>query len=198
MLRRILPLLSLIFITLLGTEASAQVLHLKPHYGLKAGLTSGYTIRSPKDDVVSRFNSGLHFGGFYRQRFNKFVIQPEVVLTQRGGALKANNVVTRNSFYYATGAAVFGYVVTEGLTLEAGPEYAYALNGPESTPRGPNNRSDYGFTAGLRYDFMDAADKVSLNLRYSRGFNNVITTQPGVNFYNQAVQISLIYNFYKE
>ncbi len=198
MLRQLPLLLSLIFISLLATNGSAQVLHLKPHYGLKAGLSSGYTIRTPQNDVITRWNSGLHLGGFYRQRFNKFVIQPEVVLTQRGGSLKTGTTVSRNTFYYATAAAIFGYVLTEGLTVEAGPEYAYALNGPNSTPRGPNNRSDYGFTAGLRYDFMDAADKVSLGLRYSRGFNNVITTEPGINFYNQTVQVSLIYNFYKE
>ncbi|SDM40335.1 Opacity protein [Siphonobacter aquaeclarae] len=198
MLRRLTPLLFLILSSLSATVASAQVLHLKSHFGLKGGLTSGYTIRTPKEDYITKFNSGLHIGAFYRHRINKFVIQPEVVLTQRGGAVKTRTSLVRNSFYYATATPVVGYILTEGLTLEAGPEFAYALNGPSGNPKGPDNNIDYGYTAGIRYDFMDMLDKVSLGIRYSRGFNNVITSDPGAKYYNQAIQVSVIYNFYRE
>ncbi|MFT4031891.1 MAG: outer membrane beta-barrel protein [Siphonobacter sp.] len=195
MLRHI-PLLSILISIILLTTASAQVLHLKPHFGVRGGLTSGYTIISPKD-FVTKFNSGLHLGAFYRARFDRFVVEPELIFTQQGGTIKNATELTRNTFYYATVAPVFGYIITEGLTAEVGPQFAYAINSSGGSPKGPNNRTDYGFTAGVRYDFMDALDKVSMSLRYSRGFNDV-TNLTGYTFNNQAIQLSVIYSLYRE
>ncbi|MBC8151959.1 MAG: hypothetical protein H7Z72_03525 [Bacteroidetes bacterium] len=90
---------------------------------------------------------------------------------------------------------MFGYIPTEGITLQVGPEFSYALNTPASG--GPAVRNDLGLAIGAHYDFLDMLANVSLNARYIYGFTNV-SPDPQASYYNRAFQLSLVYNFYKK
>lgn len=181
---------------LLGSpSASAQVVY-RPHvFGLKAGTNTAKTVVSGSDLFISKYNTGFHLGGFYRARFGKFVVQPEILYQVKGGTFKNNDALIRNNYNYITVPIILGYVPTEGLTIEAGAEWSRALNGVKSL--GPEINRDFGITAGVRFDLLDAADKFSLNLRYNYGTTN-ISNIVGIEKYNRGIQFSVIYNFYKE
>lgn len=178
-----------------GPAARAQVLHSRPNFGVKIGLTSGYSDYSPREGRIQKFNSAPHVAVFYRMRGVKWAIQPELGYSQRGGSHRTDSVRTvRDNFRFLTASLALGYIVTEGLTLEAGPEYLFA---PKSFSPGPEVRSGYGFMVGLRYDFMDLADRFSFGLRYHRALNN-FSTVAGQHLNVSGVQFSLMFNFYQE
>jgi Outer membrane protein beta-barrel domain len=180
----------------LSLGASAQTVYMKPHFGVRAGLNSAYTSFSPNFIYVLRLQSHLNLGAFYRIRSKKLVFQPEVQYQVKGGTFKGETEVIRNNFNYLSLTPVVGYVLTEGLTLEAVPEYSFALNDAR-TNNGPEQKRDFGMGIGLRYDVLDAGEDFSLNLRYTRGFTN-LTTVPSQTQYNSVFQVSVIYNFYRK
>lgn len=177
------------------TRSSCQVLYRPNFFGLKAGTNTAKTVVNGSDLFISKYNTGFHLGGFYHARFGKFVVQPEILYQVKGGTFRNSDVLIRNNYNYITVPIIVGYVVTEGLTVEAGAEWSRALNGVKSI--GPEVNRDFGITAGVRFDLLDAADKFSLNLRYNYGTAN-ISAIPGIQKYNRAIQFSVIYNFYKE
>jgi len=186
---------ALLLLFAVGFSASAQTLYRKPHFGVRAGMNSAYTTFSPNFIYTLRMQSHLNLGAFYRTRGKKFVFQPEVQYQVKGGTFKGESEIIRNNFNYLSITPVVGYVLTEGLTLEAFPEYSFALNGISTN--GPEQKRDVGMGLGLRYDVLDAGEDFSLNLRYTRGFSN-LTTVPSQTQYNSVIQISIIYNFYRK
>ncbi len=183
--------------------AVAQEAQISSHFGIKAGpsLTrlsvSGITPNIPKQKI------DYHLGGMYRFRYNRFVIQPEVLYSAKGGTFQAvrvgGKVTTKNNFAYVSVPLLFGYIPTEGITLQVGPEFSYALN--SGTATGPGQRNDIGIVVGAHYDFLDMLDKFSLHLRYIHGLNNVAPPSDpalAVDYRNRVLQLSMVYNFYKK
>ncbi|TAF94323.1 MAG: porin family protein [Runella slithyformis] len=179
----------------ISLTASAQTVYMKPHFGVRAGLNSAYTTFSPNFIYTLRLQSHLNLGAFYRIRSKKFVFQPEVQYQVKGGTFKGESEIIRNNFNYVSFTPVVGYVITEGLTFEAVPEYSFAVNDVKTN--GPEQKRDVGMGIGLRYDVLDAGEDFSLNLRYTRGFTN-LTTVPTQTQYNSVFQLSVIYNFYRK
>ena len=139
----------------------------------------------------------------YRFRYNRFVIQPEVLYSAKGGTFQAvkvgGKVTTKNNFAYISVPLLFGYIPTEGITLQVGPEFSYALN--SGTATGPGTRNDIGLVVGAHYDFLDMLDKFSLHLRYIHGLKNVAPPSDpalAVDYRNRVLQLSMVYNFYKK
>ena len=174
------------------------------HFGLKVGASltrltvSGITPNIPKQSLAP------HLGVMYRYRLQKFVIQPEVLLALKGGSLQTQRIGTtdikerdnkKNEYYYVSVPVMLGYIPTEGLTLQAGPEFSYALNA--GTGRGPGAKNDVGLAVGAHYDFLDMLDKFSLHVRYVRGLTNV-SPEPLAVYKNRVFQASIVYNLYRK
>ena len=183
--------------------AFAQENTVSSYFGIKAGpsLTritiSGVTTSIPKQKV------DFNLGAMYRLRFNQFVVQPEIVYSKQGGTLKVQRIgrteVIRNNFSYITTPLLFGWIPTEGITLQAGPQFSYALNAGETT--GPGTKNDWSVVVGAHYDFLDMLDKFSLQVRYVHGLTNVAppsAPEIALKYKNQALQIAFVYNFYKK
>jgi Outer membrane protein beta-barrel domain len=185
----------LIFCCFLGKIASAQTLYLKPHFGLKAGLNSAYTTYSPNFIYQLKFQSHPNFGLFYRLRGQKWVFQPEIQLSVKGGSFKGETETIRNNFNYFTVNPMVGYIVTEGLTFEVGPEYATSLNGIKSN--GTDIKRDLGLAFGVRLDLLDFAEDFSLNIRYVHGLDNISAVK-SINLTNRTLQLSAVYNLYRK
>jgi Outer membrane protein beta-barrel domain len=188
-------LLLVICLVLIG-QLQAQVTYLKPHFGLRIGGNISYTTLSPNFIYNLKYQSHPNLGVFYRVRLGKFVLQPEVQLTVKGGTFSREEEVIRNNFNYLAVVPVLGYTLTEGLTAEIAPEFNFALNSPGPS-FGPAKKRDTGLAVGFRYDFMDIAEDFSLNLRYLHGFSNVSGVANETQ-YNRTLQVSVIYNFYKK
>jgi len=191
----------LIFVFFLTTSLLAQAQSNRPiggHFGVKvgAGITninvSGITANVPRRAIQP------HIGAMYRYRHNKFVFQPEALIAAKGSTFKVerlgNPTTTKATYIYASVPILLGYIPTEGLTLQAGPEFSYALGTGEN---GPGQRNDLGIAVGVHYDFLDLLDKFSLQLRYVYGLNNV-SPEPLATYKNRAFQVSMVYNLYKK
>ena len=171
------------------------------HFGVKIGASlarlnvSGISPNIPKQALAP------HIGVMYRYRLQKFVIQPELLLAVKGGTFQTERIgvagrdTKSNSYYYASVPILLGYIPTEGLTLQAGPEFSYALNA--GTTKGPGAKNDIGLAVGVHYDFLDMLDKFSLHIRYVHGLTNV-SPEPLAVYKNRVAQVSIVYNLYKK
>lgn len=169
------------------------------HFGVKIGASltrlnvSGVTANIPKQSLAPVL------GVMYRYRLQKFVLQPEVLLAQKGGNFQRIRIgatgrdTQANKYYYVSVPVLLGYIPTEGLTLQAGPEFSYALNAGKTN--GPGAKNDLGLAVGVHYDFLDMLDKFSLHLRYVQGFTNV-SPDPLAVYKNRALQVSIVYNLF--
>jgi hypothetical protein len=169
------------------------------HFGVKIGASlsrlnvSGITPNIPKQSLAP------NLGVMYRYRLQKFVIQPELLLAEKGGNFQTQRIgaagrdTKTNKYYYASVPVLLGYIPTEGLTLQAGPEFSYALNA--GSTNGPGSKNDLGIVAGVHYDFLDMLDKFSLHIRYVHGLTNVSPQELAV-YKNRALQVSIVYNLY--
>ena len=190
-------LLLILFITTpLLTRAQSD----KPvggHFGVKVGASftqvaiSGTSVNIPKRALQP--NIGL----MYRYRYHRLVLQPEALLAIKGGTFQQEVVGGRStashSYYYASLPILLGYIPTEGLTIQAGPEFSYALNAGSTT--GPGAKNDVGVVVGAHYDFLDMLNKFSLHIRYVHGLTNV-SPEATASYYNRNVQVSIVYNLY--
>lgn len=169
------------------------------HFGVKvgAGLTrlsvSGTTMNIPKQNL-----DGL-IGVMYRYRLHRLVAQPELIFSQRGGTFQViqtnGRQTNRNHYNYLSVPLLLGYIPTEGLTIQAGPEFSYALNAGAGS--GPGSTTDVGAVLGIHYDFLDMLAQYSLHLRYVYGLTNV-SPEAGASYYNRTFQAAIVYNLYKK
>ena len=168
------------------------------HFGLKVGASftqvaiSGTSINIPKRALEP------HLGVMYRYRYHRLVAQPEVLLSVKGGTFQQEQTggtrsTTKASYYYASLPLLLGYIPTEGLTIQAGPEFSYALNAGQTN--GPGANSDLGLVVGVHYDFLDMLNKFSLHIRYVYGLTNV-SPEATASYYNRNLQVSLVYNLF--
>lgn len=189
------------FVLLLTTPLLTQAQSNRPiggHFGIKvgAGITnlnvSGITANVPKQAIQP------HIGVMYRYRYNRFVLQPEALIAVKGSTFQVerlgNKTTTKVPYTYLSVPILLGYIPTEGLTIQAGPEFSYALSTGEN---GPGQRNDLGIAVGVHYDFLDMFDKLSLHLRYVYGLNNV-SPEPLATYKNRTFQASIVYNLYKK
>lgn len=192
-------LFSLVFLSTASLVAQGQSNRpVGGHFGIKvgAGITnlsvSGITANSPKQAIQP------HIGVMYRYRYNKFVFQPEALIAVKGSTFRVERLgtstVVKAPYTYASVPILLGYIPTEGLTLQAGPEFSYALSIGDN---GPGQRNDLGIAVGVHYDFLDMFDKASLHLRYVYGLNNV-SPEPLATYKNRTFQVSIVYNLYKK
>lgn len=135
----------------------------------------------------------------YRYRYHKVVAQPEVLLGIRGATFQTpivgqtERATTAINYYYVNVPLLLGYIPTEGLTLQAGPELGYALNAGKTN--GPGNKYDVSLVVGAHYDFLDMLNKFSLHVRYIYGFANVSPVAQAT-YTNRQLQASIVYNLY--
>lgn len=194
----------LIFAFLLTSPLLVRAQSNKPtggHFGVKIGASlarlnvAGITPNIPKRSLAP------HLGVMYRYRLQRFVVQPEVLLASKGGSLQTERIgatgrdTKQNRYYYLSVPVLLGYIPTEGLTFQAGPEFSYALNAGKAN--GPGAKNDLGLAVGVHYDFLDMLDKFSLHVRYVHGFTNV-SPEPLATYKNRALQASIVYNLYKK
>lgn len=169
------------------------------HFGIKIGPSLTAAPIQGVSPTIPKQKMDFHLGVMYRYRFTKFVIQPELLYQVKGGTYQqfqigsTNRITTENNFNYISLPIMLGYIPVEGLTLQAGPEFSWAID----TPNGPKSNRDLGIALGVHYDFLDMLDKFSLNIRYVYGTTKIPETVNST-LQNRAFQLSIVYNFYKK
>lgn len=169
------------------------------HFGIKAGAQLTNAPITGVSPSIEKQDLDIHFGAFYRYRFKRFVIQPELLYQIKGGNYQriqigsANRTTIENNFNYVSVPVMLGYIPVEGLTIQAGPEFSWRVE----TTNGPQSNRDTGIAVGIHYDFLDFLDKLSLNVRYVYGLTKIPETVNST-LQNRTFQVSVLYNFYRK
>lgn len=194
----------LFFIFLLTSPSLVWAQSNKPtggHFGVKFGATFTQVHITGTSANIPKRSLEPHLGLMYRYRLHRWVLQPEAILAIKGSTFQQEPAVgttggrttTQNPYYYASLPILLGYIPTEGLTIQAGPEFSYALS--TGATGGPSAQSDIGAAVGVHYDFLDMLSKLSLHIRYIYGFTNV-SPEASALYYNRNLQVSLVYNLF--
>ncbi|MGR3811035.1 outer membrane beta-barrel protein [Jiulongibacter sp. NS-SX5] len=192
--------LSFLFISTLGfAQMEQSTFVFGPKIGLQANTVRIVDNPSP---TSSKLNMQYHAGVFTRLNFGeKLSLQPEAVFQVKGGNLA--DPAQKLTYRYLSTPILLGVSPLDGLFIEAGPEFNWALNagwqknGVEQY--GPDAARDNAFIVGARIDLLDMFSMFSINLRYIHGLNNINTrvehNNSPLDFRNRTFQISATYNF---
>jgi len=160
-------------------------------FGLKVGYNAS-KLHTSLDSIKSSFNSGLHFGAFFR--FGKKVyVQPEAYYTLQGGIFENNVANTVSNWKQRITVGTLDIPVLVGFKIIdlkvvnwrilAGPMVSFVVNskiGEMTSVTGPIEKSDISklnwyVQAGTGVDVLF----LSLDIRYQIGLNQMITSAQG-------------------
>lgn len=145
---------------------------------------------------------GLNYqiGLFTRLNFGKFSIQPELLYQTKGGTTKTPQA--KYALKYISTPILFGFTPIKGIYLETGPEFNWTVNKDykklNQTIYGPNTSTDNSWVVGTRINMLDMFSLVSLNIRFTQGFNDFTTQKVGnteLDLRNRSLQVSFTYTF---
>jgi hypothetical protein len=171
---------------------SAGVTFGQISFGLKIGYNAS-KLHTSVDSIKSSFNSGLHFGAFFR--FGKKVyIQPEAYYTLQGGIFENNVPNTFNNWKQKVTVGSLDIPVLVGFRIidvkvvnwriMAGPMVSFVVNSKinDVSLVGPIQNSDISklnwyVQAGTGVDILF----ITLDIRYQAGLNHIIASSQFVN-----------------
>jgi long-subunit fatty acid transport protein len=183
-------------------------------FGAKAGLNISSITGDNTEDVSSKI--GFQVGGFAEIKISdKFAIQPELLYSAQGAKSKYSEVVPdlgtftgkfTQKLAYLNIPVMAKYYVTEGFSLEAGPQLGFLLSaeseqtdsfeGDSVTETTDNkkdfNSTDFGFNLGAGYD---VTENINLGLRYSIGLNNIVKENGSDSNSNSNLAFAVGYKF---
>lgn len=159
-------------------------------FGLKVGYNAS-KLHTGLDSIKSSFNSGFHFGAFFR--FGKKVyIQPEAYYTLQGGIFENNVTNTYNNWKQKVTVGTLDIPVLVGFKVinlkvinwrvMAGPMVSFVVNSKikDVSLVGPIENSDISklnwyVQAGTGFDVLF----LTLDIRYQIGLNQMIKSAQG-------------------
>ena len=156
--------LLVIVVTVLGLgKTNAQ----EVQFGVKGGLNfaSINGDNSGKFDHVTSFNFGVMAE---IPISTKFSFQPELLYSRQGFSVGKNV----NELNYLNIPLMGKYYLTEGLSLEAGPQIGFLLSAKNKSidVKDSFNKLDFGINLGIGYKLDNG---LSFNARYNQGLSNV-------------------------
>ncbi len=159
-------------------------------FGLKVGYNAS-KLHTNLDSIKSSFNSGLHFGAFFRFG-KKMYVQPEVYYTLQGGIFQNNVSNTVNNWKQRITVGTLDIPILVGFKLinlkiinwriMAGPMVSFVVNSKitDVSLVGPIKNSDISklnwyVQAGTGFDVFF----LTLDVRYQIGLNQMISSAQG-------------------
>lgn len=185
----------LLFVFMLATVFAAQAqLHLGVRAGVNyAGLTGD---EAPQTDRLFRFHAGIT-SKYYLTEDQFFAIQPEVLLSLKGGESEDDNVKTKISYI---DVPVLGHINAGPIYFEAGPQVSFRVGG-DIEVGGTNVDDDldqfkstsFGYAAGIGF----AATSLGLNIgvRYNGDFSQLNDDDNAAEYRNSVFMLTLAYMF---
>lgn len=173
-------------------------------FGLKGGVNLGtLDLGNPESSYDSKM--GYHGGLFFRGKFNKMAIQPEVLIYTQEGEI-FNSVVgsAKESFTYLAVPIMFKFYPSNhlGLNIQMGPQFAFLLDGERVTEsrlltlkediKDYYESSDIAISTGAGYDF---AFGLNIDVRYNIGVKDINNEADGDETKSRVFMISLGWNF---
>ena len=184
-MKKILLLFAILFF-------SAGVTFGQFNFGIKVGYNAS-KLHTSFDSIKSSFNSGFHFGAFFRIGLGKKVyIQPEAYYTLQGGIFENNLNNAVDNWKQKVTVGTLDVPVLVGFKLinlkvvnwriMAGPMVSFVVNSKikDVSLTGPITSSDitklnWYVQAGTGVDVLF----LTLDIRYQAGLNHMITSAQG-------------------
>lgn len=175
-----------------GTQAQSDIT-----VGPKVGFNVSNISNS---DANSKFS--FHLGGFAEFKMNDFfAIQPELLYSRQGASDKIEGVKYKLRVNYLNIPVLAKLYVLDELSVDLGPEFAFALNAKEKAKAGGTTTKNtiddvntfvVNFAIGLSYNWED----IMFSARYNLGLSNVFDKDyAGGNNKNHVFQLSVGYRF---
>lgn len=182
------------FGVIIGTNAQ------KTKFGAKGGVNISKLTGDDLGDLDMR--TSFHIGGVAEIPISdKFAVQPELLYSAQGAkeSFEDDDIVYKLD--YLNIPVMAKYYVTDGLSLEAGPQVGFLLSskidwdadgesGSEDIKDGMNS-IDFGLNFGLGYKM---ASGLNFGARYNLGLSDIAEDSEG-SAKNGVVQVSVGYYF---
>jgi opacity protein-like surface antigen len=186
-----------------GFTANAQDVK----FGVKAGMN--FASLNGNKEVTSTFKdsrTSFHIGAMAEISISeKFSFQPELLYSVQGASANSFQGTEADVTFkldYITMPLMAKYYVSEGFSLEAGPQLAFnttskikaEANGQEATEdmKDETNGFDLGLNFGLGYKLENG---LNFSTRYNLGLSDIVKDNEGDAVKNGVFQVSVGYFF---
>jgi hypothetical protein len=174
-------------------------------FGIKGGLNlTNLSVNDPETSYNTR--AGYHAGIFFRERFSKVAIQPEILLSTMSTDVETNFDRSldkyKDSFTYLSIPIMVKFYLLGGLNIHAGPQFSFLLDGDRKGKdvlgsysydiKDYYKSSDVSVSAGAGWDF---AFGLSFDFRYNLGIKDINDVAGGEAAKSRVFQLSLGWNF---
>ena len=171
-----------IIILLLIISISTQAQFLR--FGLKAGVN--FADLNGISDYKTK--TGFHFGGLVEVKLlQNLSVQAELIYSFQGAKANGQGFNDINYNYITVPVLAKFYLITERLSLEAGPQFAFLVN--NNVDFDNPKTFDFAVDGGLDFNFTQ---HVFGQARYVAGLTD---TSKDATVKNRVIQLSLGYRF---
>ncbi|MFN3639736.1 MAG: porin family protein [Flavobacterium sp.] len=176
-------LICLSFFVFASFSSNAQMLK----FGVKGGVNFSNFGGSDAKSLNSDMLTGFHIGALVEfNLLENLSLQPEIMYSTKGA--KTENFGDINYNYVTVPVLAKFYIITDKLSLEAGPQFSFLIN--ESVPEQFESKSfDFAAVGGLGFQFTE---NVFAQARYVAGMTS---PDKDAKITNQVIQLSLGYRF---
>lgn len=128
---------------------------------------------------------------------DKFSVQPELLYSAQGAKMSFEGFTAKYNFDYINIPVLAKFMVTEGISIEAGPQVGFLVSanakadGESNDLKDELKGTDFSGVVGLGYE-MDSG--LNFAARYNLGFGNIVESGEG-DLKNNVIQLSIGYMF---
>jgi len=175
------------------------------------GAKAGVNFASINGDDTEEFDmrTSFHIGAVAEFLFSeRFSLQPELIYSSQGAKMSDEGFDFIIKLNYINLPIMAKYYVTEGLSLEIGPQFGFLLSAKaksefdgeseEEDIKDELNNFDFGINFGAGYKLENG---LSFTARYNYGFSNLADSDSedlyDTNINNGVIQLSVGFNFKK-
>ncbi|WP_395043783.1 porin family protein [Flavobacterium sp.] len=155
--------------------------------GLKAGINyANYTGTDVTTDAITNFHAGLVLEVKVLKNFS---LQPELLYSSQGAELNTLGNQFKNELGYISIPVVAKFYLSDGLSLELGPQASFLLSERNAVVASDSNTFDFAVVGGLGYKL---GKHFFVQARYGLGLTEA---KRDAEIKNSVVQASLGYMF---
>lgn len=171
-------------------------------FGIKGGLNL-YNLDVDDPEASYKAGSGFHAGFFFREKFDRVAIQPEIMISTMNTEVTSTVLGEyQDQFTYLAIPLMVKFYPVSGLNFHVGPQYSFLLAGER---QGENilgssstdikdyyKEGDFSIGAGAGFDFPFG---LSFEARYNVGVKDINDLANGEEAKSRIIQFSLGWNF---
>lgn len=190
-------------ITVIALLSMSSVNAQNVQFGAKVGVNFASINGDDTDELDMR--TSFHVGVFSELSYSeRFSLQPELVYSSQGAKMSEEGFDVSIRLSYINLPIIAKYYLTEGLSLEAGPQFGLLLSAKvksefdgeseEEDIKDELNDFDFGINFGAGYKLENG---INFTARYNYGFTNLADTEDldDTKINNGVIQVSVGYNF---